>query len=41
VALFVGDWAISQLCLFWVEPMVGGIIAGFLYRSLIADEEDS
>ncbi len=41
VALFVGDWAISQLWLFWVEPMVGGIIAGFLYRSLIADGEDS
>jgi len=41
VALFVGDWAISQLWLFWVAPIVGCIIAGFLYRSLIADGKDS
>ena len=41
VALFVGDWAISQLWLFWFAPIVGGIIAGFLYRSLIAEGEDS
>jgi aquaporin Z len=41
VALFVGGWAISQLWLFWFAPIVGGIIAGFLYRSLIAEGEDS
>lgn len=32
-ALFVGDWAIGQLWLFWVAPIVGAIIAGLLYRT--------
>ncbi|MBW8183614.1 aquaporin Z [Shewanella nanhaiensis] len=31
-ALFVGDWAISQLWLFWVAPIAGAIIAGFIYK---------
>ena len=31
-ALFVGDWAVSQLWLFWVAPIVGAILAGFIYR---------
>ena len=31
-ALFVGDWAVSQLWLFWVAPIVGAILAGLLYR---------
>jgi len=31
-ALLVGDWAISQLWLFWVAPIVGAIIAGMIYR---------
>ena len=31
-ALFVGDWAISQLWLFWVAPIAGAILAGFIYR---------
>lgn len=33
-ALFVGDWAIGQLWLFWVAPIVGAIIAGILYKTL-------
>ena len=32
VALFVGGWAISQLWLFWVAPIIGGILGGGLYR---------
>src|SRR5690606_7069454 len=31
-ALVVGDWALSQLWLFWVAPIVGAIIGGVLYR---------
>jgi aquaporin Z len=35
-AIFVGDWAIGQLWLFWVAPIVGAIIAGVLYKTLFA-----
>ncbi|MGW9331315.1 aquaporin Z [Bosea sp. NPDC055594] len=31
-ALFVGGWAISQLWLFWLAPILGGIFGGVLYR---------
>lgn len=30
-ALFVGDWAVGQLWLFWVAPIVGAALAGLLY----------
>ncbi len=33
-ALFVGDWALGQLWLFWVAPIVGALIAGAVYRWL-------
>lgn len=33
-ALFVGGWALSQLWLFWVAPLVGGALGGVLYRWL-------
>jgi aquaporin Z len=36
-ALMVGDWAIGQLWLFWVAPIAGALIAGFVYR-WFADE---
>lgn len=33
-ALFVGDWAMGQLWLFWVAPIIGALIAGFVYKAL-------
>jgi aquaporin Z len=36
-AIFVGDWALSQLWLFWVGPIVGAILAGIVYRWLGGD----
>jgi aquaporin Z len=30
-ALFVGDWALDQLWLFWAAPLAGGVLAGLLY----------
>ena len=30
-ALFVGGWALQQLWLFWVAPIIGGVLAGFTY----------
>ena len=33
-ALFAGAWAIGQLWLFWVAPLLGGILGGLLFRSL-------
>jgi aquaporin Z len=38
VALFAGDWAVSQLWLFWLAPIIGAIIAGIVYRWLGSDE---
>lgn len=38
-ALFVGDWALSQLWVFWVAPIVGAILAGLAYRCLFNGKE--
>ena len=37
-ALFVGGWAIRQLWLFWLAPIVGAAVAGVAYRFLLAEE---
>jgi len=33
-AIFVGDWAMAQLWFFWVVPLIGGALGGFVYRWL-------
>jgi aquaporin Z len=33
-AVFVGDWALGQLWLFWVAPILGALVAGYVYRWL-------
>ncbi|KKH50738.1 porin [Methanosarcina sp. 1.H.A.2.2] len=33
-ALFVGGWAIQQLWLFWLAPIIGAILAGIAYRAV-------
>ncbi len=38
-ALFVGGWAIQQLWLFWIAPIVGAVLAGVVYRSLFEVEK--
>ena len=37
-ALFVGGWALAQLWLFWVAPIVGAALAGATHRSLATDD---
>ena len=37
-AVFVGDWALSQLWLFWVAPIAGAFVAGLVYRLLGREE---
>jgi len=32
VALFVGDWALVQLWLFWIAPIVGAILGALIYQ---------
>lgn len=34
VAVFAGGWAVAQLWLFWIAPLIGGIIGGSIYRFL-------
>ena len=39
VAIFQGDWAVSQLWLFWIAPIVGAVLAGGIYRWFEAEEK--
>jgi aquaporin Z len=39
VALYVGDWAVSQLWLFWLAPIVGAMIGAALYRFISGEEK--
>ena len=33
-ALFVGDWALGQLWLFWVAPIIGAILGAVVYKAI-------
>ncbi|MDP5061517.1 MAG: aquaporin Z [Maribacter sp.] len=39
-ALFAGDWAIDQLWLFWLAPIVGAILAGIVYKAISPEVTD-
>jgi aquaporin Z len=36
-ALFAGGWALHQLWLFWVAPVIGAVLAGVAYRRITGD----
>lgn len=38
VAVFVGDWAVAQLWLFWVAPIAGAILGAVIYRFVVGRE---
>ena len=39
-ALFVGGWALQQLWLFWIAPMIGAAIAGVVYKAVLEGERE-
>ena len=40
-ALFVGGWAVKQLWLFWIAPIVGAAIGGIAYRTIAGDPPEA
>jgi aquaporin Z len=38
-AIFAGGWALNQLWLFWVAPIIGAIIAGLVYKAMSPEQE--
>ena len=38
VALFQGGWALGQLWLFWVAPIVGAVVGAVLYKAMAGDK---
>ncbi|MFZ3203234.1 MAG: aquaporin Z [Pseudomonas sp.] len=38
VAIFVGDWALAQLWLFWLAPIVGAVFGALAYRTVASEE---
>lgn len=39
VALYAGDWAVSQLWLFWLAPIVGAVIGAVIYNFIASDKD--
>lgn len=40
-ALFVGGWALAQLWLFWIAPIIGAVLAGVIYPLMAGKPSDS
>lgn len=38
VAVFVGDWALAQLWLFWVAPIVGALLGAVVYKGISSEQ---
>lgn len=36
-AIFAGGWALQQLWMFWIAPLIGGALGGGIYRALFAE----
>ncbi|KFK97661.1 MULTISPECIES: aquaporin Z [unclassified Serratia (in: enterobacteria)] len=39
VAIFQGTWALQQLWVFWLVPLIGGVIGGLIYRCLLEEKK--
>jgi aquaporin Z len=39
VAVFVGDWAVAQLWLFWVAPIVGAVLGATIYKYIGSEKQ--
>lgn len=39
VAVYVGDWALAQLWLFWVAPIIGAVLGALVYRFIGSPDE--
>src|ERR1700689_1298526 len=39
-AIFVGGWALAQLWMFWVAPLIGGVLGGVIYRALFSEDPE-
>lgn len=37
-AIFAGDWAVGQLWLFWLAPIIGAILAGLVYKFIASED---
>jgi aquaporin Z len=40
VAVFAGDWALTQLWLFWVAPLAGAVLGALAWRAVSDSKED-
>jgi aquaporin Z len=39
VAIFQGSWALSQLWLFWLAPIIGGALGGYVFNALVGTDD--